>query len=70
MHVEGGEGLSIQICYSVTELVVTRRDKATFFEVKGVTDRKLGLTSVTVRGKVQGLQAMPQEEGVAPFLGP
>ena len=66
----GGEGLSSQVCYPVTELVLTRRDEAALFTVKGVTDGKLLLTSVTVRGKVRRIQAIPQEEGVAPFLGP
>ena len=49
---------------------MTRRDVSTLFTVKGVTDGKLCLSSVIVRGKVRGLQAIPQEEGVAPFLGP
>ena len=52
------------------ELVVARYYKAELFAVKGLTDQKLGLTSVTVRGKVWGIQAIPQEEDVAPFLGP
>ena len=66
----GGEGLASQVCYPVTDLVVARRDKAAFFAVKGVTDRELSLTPVTVLGKVRGLQAIPQKEGIAPFLGP
>ena len=66
----GGKGLAIQVCYTVTEIVVTRRDEAALFSVKGVTDGKLCLTSVTIRGKVRGIQAIIQEEGVAPFLGP
>ena len=66
----GGEGLVGQVCYPVTELVVTRRDKAALFSVKGVTDRELSLTPVTVLGKVRGLQSIPQKEGIAPFLGP
>ena len=66
----GSEGLSGKVCYPVTELIVTRRDKAALFEVKGVTDRKPRLAPVAVLGKVWGLQAIPQKEGVAPFLGP
>ena len=66
----GGEGFAIQVCYPVTEIVVMRCDKAALFTVKGVTNGKLCLTSVTVRGKVRGIQAIPQEEGVAPFLAP
>ena len=32
------EGLVGQVCYPVTELIVTRRDEAALFTVKGVTD--------------------------------
>ena len=35
----GSEGLASQVCYPVTEIVVTRRDKAALFSVKGVTDQ-------------------------------
>ena len=66
----GGEGFASQVCYPVTDLVITRREEAALFTVKGVTDGELWLTSVTVRGKVRGIQAIPQEEGVASFLGP
>ena len=66
----GGESFASQVCYPVTELVVTRRDEAVLFTVKGVTDGKLCLTSVTECWKVRGLQAIPQEEGVTTFLGP
>ena len=38
MHVGGGEGFACQICYPITELVVTRREEAALFAVKGVTD--------------------------------
>ena len=34
----GGEGFASQVCYTVTELVVTRHDEAVIFTVKGVTD--------------------------------
>ena len=50
LHVVGGDGFTSQVCYPITELVVTRRDKAAIFTVKGVTDRKLGLSAITVRG--------------------
>ena len=64
----GGEGFVGQVCYPVTELVVTRRDEAALFAVKGVTDGELGLSAITVCWEVRGLKAIPQEEGVAPFL--
>ena len=46
----GGEGFVIQVYYPVTKLVVTRRDEADPFTVKGVTDQKLGLEAITVCG--------------------
>ena len=64
------EGLAGQVCYPVKELVVTRRDKYTLFAVKGMTDQKPRLVPVTILGKAWGLQAIPQKEGVAPFLVP
>ena len=70
MHLGGGEVRASQVCYHITELGVTRRDEAALFAVKGVTDRELSLTPVTVRGRVQGIQAIPQKERLAPFLGP
>ena len=66
----GIEGLAGQVCYPVTDLVVTLRDEAALLAVKCVTDRKMRLSLVAVLGKVWGLQAIPQKEGVAPFLGP
>ena len=66
----GGEGFACQVCYPVTELVLTRRDKAALFAVKVVTNGKLGLAAITVCWEVRGLKVIPQEEGVAPFLGP
>ena len=64
------EGLAGQVCYPVTELILTRRDEAALFAVKGVTDGKFGVAAITVRLEFRGLQTIPQEEGVAPFLGP
>ena len=64
----GGEGFASQVCYPVTELVVTRRDKATIFTIKGVTDGELGLAAIVVCWEVRGIQAIHQEEGVTPFL--
>ena len=64
------EGLAGQVCYPVTELVVTRRDEAALFTVKGVTDGKPCLAPVSILRKVWGIQPIPQEEGVTPFLGP
>ena len=66
----GSEGFSGQVCYPVTELVVTRRDEADLFAVKGVTDGELGLAAITVCWEVQGIKTILQEEGVTPFLCP
>ena len=65
-----GKGFACQVCYPVTEIIVTRRDKAALFTVKGVTDQELGLAAITMCWEVRGLEAIPQEEGVAPFLCP
>ena len=65
----GFEGLASQVCYPVTELVVTRRDEAALFAVKGMTDREPSLSPVTVLEKIWGLHPIPQKEGIAPFLG-
>ena len=49
---------------------MTRRDKAALFTVKGVTDQELDLAAISACGEVRGNKAIPQEEGVAPFLCP
>ena len=64
------EGLAGQICYPIMEVIVTRRDEAALFAVKGVTDGKFGVEAITVRWEVRGIQPIPQEEGVLPLLGP
>ena len=64
------EGLAGQVSYPVTDLVVMRCDKASLFTVKGVTDGKPRLAPVVILRKVWGLQPIPQEEGVTPFLAP
>ena len=64
------EGLDGQVCYPVTELIVRRRDEATLFTVKGVTDSEFGVASITMQWEVWGLQPILQEECVSPLLGP
>ena len=64
----GGEGFAGQVCYPPTERVVTHRDEAALFSFKGVTAGELGLTSIAVCWEVRGIKAIPQEEGVTPFL--
>ena len=64
------EGFPGQVCYPVTELVVTRRDEAALFAVKGLTDGELVLAEITVCWEVQELEAIPQEEGVTFSLCP
>ena len=49
---------------------MTRRDEATLLPVKVVTDHELGLAYVAVCGEVWGIEAIPQEEGITPFLCP
>ena len=40
MHVRGGEGLARKVGNPITEIVVTRRDKASLLAVNGVSDGK------------------------------
>ena len=49
---------------------MTRLEEAALFVVKGVNDGELGLTATAVCRNVRGLEAIPQEGGVAPFLCP
>ena len=49
---------------------MTRRDEAAPLTVEGVADSEIGVADVTVCGKVWGLYAILQEEGVTPFLCP
>ena len=56
------EGVSGQVCYPVTELIVMRRDEAALFTIKGVTDEEFCVEAITVRWEVRGLQPIPQEE--------
>ena len=64
------EGLAGQVCYPVTELIVTRRDEDALFTVKGVTDSESCFASIAMRWEVWRLQPIPQEEGVTPLLVP
>ena len=64
----GCEGFACQVCYPVTELIVTRRDEAALFPVKGVTDGELGLSAIAVCWEVRGLEDILQKEDLAPFL--
>ena len=38
VHVRGRKGFYGNVCYPTTDLVMTRRDKASIFEVKGMED--------------------------------
>ena len=55
MYVRGGERFSSQVHDPVTELVVTRRDKADPLTVKGMTDGKSGVAADTVMREVWGI---------------
>ena len=58
VHVRGGEGLSPKVSYPITELVVTRHDKAYIFSVKGMVDLKCRATSIRKVRQVGGLNAV------------
>ena len=51
----GGEGLERQIRDPVTDLIVTRRDKAAPLAIKGVAYGESGIAAVTVFGEVWGI---------------
>ena len=59
-YVRGGESPARHICDPVTELIVTRRDKATPLAVEDVADGKPGVAAVTVFEEVWGLEAIAQ----------
>ena len=63
-----GKSFSGQVRDPVTELVVTRRDKAAWISVKSTTDEKIGFAAVEVMTEVWGIYAIYQEEGISPFL--
>ena len=67
-YVRGGEFLARQICDPVTELIVTRRDKATPLSIKGVAYGDWGSAAVAVFREVWGIKAIAQEGGIFPFL--
>ena len=48
MYVRGVEGLARKSGNPITELVVTRRDEASFLAVKGVADVKCRATSIAM----------------------
>ena len=54
MHLGGHVGLSGQVFKPVTQLVVTRCDKATLLTVEGVTNAKADPKAVTVVGQEWG----------------
>ena len=56
----GGEDLACQIRDPVTELIVTRCDKADPLAIKGVAYGESGIAAVTVFGEVWGLNAIAQ----------
>ena len=49
-HVHGGEELAHKVKYTITELVVTRRDEASLISVKGVAYVKCCATSIAIVG--------------------
>ena len=49
---------------------MTRRDKASPLAVEGMVDCKFGVAAVAIFGKVWGIEDIPQEEGISPFLRP
>ena len=54
-HVRGGDRFYSQVRDPVTELVVTRRDKAALLAVKSIADGKRGVASIAVMREVWGI---------------
>ena len=52
---QGGESFSFQVRDTVTDLVMTGRDKAALLKIQGVENRKVGVAAVTVMGKIWGI---------------
>ena len=50
-----GEIFSDQVCNPVTDIIVTRLDKAAPLTVKGMLDRKMCVADVTVMREVLGI---------------
>ena len=55
MHMNRCEGFAGQVRDLITELVVTRRDKASPLVVKGMEYGEIGVADVSVFGGVWGL---------------
>ena len=55
MHMSRCKGFSSQVRKPVTELIVTRRDKADPLAVKGMAYGEIGVAAVTLFGEVWGL---------------
>ena len=55
VYVRGGELFASQVHNPVTELVVTRCDKADPLTVKGMADGKSGVAAATVMSEVWGI---------------
>ena len=64
------EGLAGQVCYPITELIVTRRDEAALFTVMGVTDGKPRLTPLVMGREVWGAPAQTSGRGRHTTPGP
>ena len=67
-HVSMGESFSGLVCDPITELVVTRHEKADPLAVKGMVFGEIGVAAVLVMREVLGLWSISQEEGISPFL--
>ena len=58
----GGEGLARKVGNPITELVVTRRDKASLLAVNGVSDGKCRPTYIEMVRQVIRIYAIAQED--------
>ena len=57
-HVQGGEVFSFEVSNPITEIVVTSRDESFLLTTQGITDRKSGVSAITVGREVWGIYAI------------
>ena len=67
-QISWGEIFAQQVREPVTELIVTRCDKAALLAVKGMVDIEIGVSSIAVMREVLGLYVISQEDSISPFL--
>ena len=68
MHMSRCESFSRQVHDPVTDLVVTRRDKAYPLAFEGMAYGESGVAAIALMGEVWGIYDISQEEVISSFL--